>query len=135
MIYAFRLTIPANTLETAPSRETVRLTHGIIHRLEIEFPAGCAGLAHCKILRGLHQVWPTNPDGDFASDDHAIAFDTDYPLTDLPTDLILVGWNVDDTFPHTLTFRIGMSQAQDQGVPWEQTPLGAAVMAALEEGS
>lgn len=108
MFYDFAVPLPANTAKTSPVEVEAKLTHGVVHRLEIEFPAGCAGLAHLAIDRGLHQVWPTNPPGSFASDNHVIAFDEAHEFTTEPYTLSLRGWNLDDTYPHTLVVRIGI---------------------------
>ena len=84
------------------------LTHGIIHRVEIEFPAGCAGLAHVAIRRGLHQLWPLNPDATLASDGWIIAWNEHQELLEEPYTLILSGYNLDDIYPHTPVIRIGL---------------------------
>lgn len=122
MYHDVSFTIPANTAETVPEEQQVKLSHGIIHRVEVGFPRGCAGLAHLRIRDGLHQVWPTNPQGSFNSDDYTIPIDDRYELFDEPFILTLVGWNYDDTFDHTLEVRIGILPAeyfkpQDQVTP------------------
>ncbi len=108
MFYDFSFTIPANTLKTNPQTLDCKLGHGIIHRVEIGFPAGCAGLVHCTTKEGLHQHWPTNPDGSFKTDGYTIAFNEHLKFTRKPYVLTLVGWSFDDTFPHTLEVRIGI---------------------------
>ena len=50
MLYVLALTIPANTAEATPYEEDLKLTDGVITRVEVEFPAGCAGLAHSCLL-------------------------------------------------------------------------------------
>lgn len=108
MYYDFSFTIPANTAQALPHTEDVKLTHGVVHRVEIGFPKGCAGLAHLQIRRGLHQVWPTNPAGSFNTDGYTIPINEYYKLFAEPYILTLVGWNLDDTFPHTLEVRFGI---------------------------
>lgn len=108
MFFAFDLPIPANTAKASPVEVQATLTHGIIHRVEIEFPAYCAGLAYVAIRRGIHQLWPLNPDGAFRSDDYVIAWDEYQELLDEPYEITLVGWNLDDTYPHTPIVRIGL---------------------------
>lgn len=108
MFYDFALTIPANTLESAALEDVVKVTHGVLHRVEIAFPAGCAGLAHLVILHREFQIYPTNPGGSFASDNYTIPIDDYYELFDVPYSLKLRGWNLDDTYPHTLTVRLGI---------------------------
>ena len=108
MFYDFSFTIPANTTEADPQELVCKLTYGIIHRVEIIFPSGCAGLAHLQIREGLHQYWPTNPDGAFNSNDERIEFSEYLELYRTPYELVLIGWNEDDTYPHTLEVRFGL---------------------------
>lgn len=108
MFYNFPLTLTLGTAEASLEEEEAKLTHGVIHRLEIEFPAGCSGLAHLRILHLDHQLWPTNPGGNFASDNHVIIIDDYYQLYDGPYTLKLQGWNEDETYDHTVTVRIGI---------------------------
>ena len=108
MFYDFSFTIPANTPKDSPAELECKLTHGIIHKVEVAFPSGCAGLAHCVIREGLHQHWPTNPDGSFNADGYTIAFNELLEFTRKPYILTLVGWSFDDTFPHTLEVRVGI---------------------------
>lgn len=108
MFYDYSLTIPANTTEASPTEQEINLTHGVIHRLEVEFPPGCAGLAHLVIDRFGHQLWPTNPESSFASDAHIIGFNEYHELFESPYELRLRGWNEDDSYPHEITVRIGI---------------------------
>lgn len=124
MYYDFSFTIPANTAKASPQEQDVKLTHGIIHRLEIGFPRGCAGLAHFVIFEGLHQRWPTNPQGSFNTDGYTIAFNEHLPLLYEPYTLTLVGWNLDDTYDHTLEVRIGILSSK---VPISEGPITLAV--------
>lgn len=111
MFYSFDLTIPANTPASAPETLEVDLVPGVIHRVEIQFPRGCVGLVHVQVVQEFHQVWPTNPGADLASDGYTIAWDDAHELVEGQSLLTLVGWNLDDTFPHTITFRFAVLAA------------------------
>jgi hypothetical protein len=106
MIYEKRLTIPANTAQAAPVSTTVEVHPGVVKRVEVSFPPGPAGLAHCQIYLWERQIWPANPDSDFAGDDLQMIFDEDLDLADPPFEFDIVGWNLDDTYPHTVTVRL-----------------------------
>jgi hypothetical protein len=108
MFYDFALTVPRNTPESAPYILSAKLTRGIIHRVEIEFPRNCAGLVYVRILHLEHQLYPTNPGGAFRSDGYVVPIDDYYPLLTQPYGLKLIGWNLDDTWAHTPTVRIGV---------------------------
>jgi len=108
VFYDFSFTVPANTTKASPYQEHIKLTHGIIHRVELGFPGGCAGEVHCVIKRGLHQVWPTNPDGSLNADKFTIVFNEFYPLLHRPYILTLQGWSPGTTYPHTIELRFGI---------------------------
>lgn len=111
MYYDYSFTIPANTTQAAPTTQACKLTHGVIHHVEIDFPYGCAGLVHLQILHALHQLWPTNPEGSFNADDYVISTNEHLELTDTPYIITLQGWNSDDTFDHTLQVRFALLPA------------------------
>lgn len=108
MFYDYSFAIPANTIKPAPHEQEVYLPPGIIHRIELGFPKGCAALAHLTIRHGLNQLWPTNADGSFNSDGYTIVINEHYHIRTEPFILTLVGWNFDDTFLHTIEVRFGV---------------------------
>jgi hypothetical protein len=109
MFYEFDLTVPKNTLQTAPVELTVQLAPGVITYGEIQFPRGCIGLVHACIRDRLHQYAPANPAGDIAAENARISWSDEYPIDEQPWELVLCGWNEDDTFSHTLTFRLSLT--------------------------
>lgn len=118
MFYSYALTIPANTPERSPTEQEVKLTHGVITHVEVEFPPGCAGLVHAYIRKGVHQVWPTNPDGSFRSDGRAIVWADYEELFYEPYSLTIGGWNEDDTYDHEVLFRFEITprEVAERGV-------------------
>lgn len=108
MLYSFSLEIPANTPETSPVEKEINLTWGVVTRVEVEFPPRCVGLAKVKILHRRHQLWPTNMDAWFYTDGKVIAFDEYYELFEMPVLFTLLGYNDDDTYPHTPIIRINI---------------------------
>lgn len=109
MLYVLALTIPANTAESAPYEEDLKLTDGVITRVEVEFPAGCQGLVHSSARQAIHQVFPINPDGHLCSDNYVIAWNEYEDLDADPRILTITGWNEDDTYDHTITWRIELT--------------------------
>jgi len=109
MLYVLPLAIPANTAQASPYEEALKLTDGVITRVEVEFPAGCAGLAHSYARRAIHQVFPTNPDGNLCSDNHVIVWNDYEDLAADPRILTIGGWNLDDTYAHTITWRVELT--------------------------
>ena len=108
MFYEFPLAIAVGKTELAPETQEVKLTQGLIHRLEVEFPDGCTGLVHVAVLWLDHQVWPTNPGEYFTSNNHVIIVDDYFELYEAPYILKIVGWTEALLYPHTVTVRIGV---------------------------
>lgn len=84
---------------------------GKITHVDIQFPSGVNALAHIAIAGGLHQAFPTNPDGNFASGNETISWDEDFDLLTGPLSLDAYTWNDDTTYDHTITVRVVMTAA------------------------
>lgn len=113
MRFVYQLTIPAGTAKDAPATNEVKLGKGTINRIEVAFPPGPATLVSVAIRDRKYQIAPANPDGGFSWDDHTYEFNTNYPITDAPYEVILVGWSPDATFQHKVTFHFDLEPAGD----------------------
>lgn len=112
MIYEYDLVVPANTLLTSPASVKLVLCHGIIHKLEVSFPPGCHNTVKVVIQRALHQVWPTNPDGQLKSNAYTISYPEWYPLEEAPYELTAYGWSPGTSYSHTISIRIGIERRE-----------------------
>lgn len=112
MIFDYTLTIPANTPESAPEPLELPLTHGIIHKIAVIFQAGCRHQVSLVIKRGLHQVWPTNPDGALKGDFFPIEGPVWYELEDEPYVLEAYGWSPGTTYDHVVTIRLWIARRE-----------------------
>jgi len=108
MLFEYALTIPANTPATAPAERDAPLAPGTVARVDVQFPRGCVGLVHVSVWREEHQVWPVNLDGDMSGEGLVVSWPEDYDLDDDPLAFTLRGWNEDDSYPHTITFRFAL---------------------------
>ena len=106
--YEFDVTAPANTPASAPTQSVVRLQRGVIVQWEVQIPRGVQGLTGAYVRRGDYQIVPANPDGYIKGDDARVSWQDHYLLDDEPLTLRLFVWNVDDAYPHTVTFRINL---------------------------
>lgn len=112
MFYDFAFTIPAGTLERSPATQRLKLTHGVIHTVRLFFPPGPKGLVSVVVNHGGHQLYPTNPQGQYNAEDVYIAFDDFYPLFAAPYELVARGWSPDAIYAHTITIEIGLLQSK-----------------------
>jgi len=130
MNYRASLTIPANTPATSPVEQEVQLGHGMLTTTRIRLPAGHAGLAHLRIYRWEHQLYPTSADRDYAGDDEVIEIEDQVPIDEPPYTLTLWGYNTDDTYAHT--FEVSFTLRPEAGLGL--VPLAVSrVLAELQE--
>lgn len=113
MFYDFAITVPANTLESAPVVQSLKLTAGVIQKVSILFPPGPHGMVKLRLRENGHQFLPTNPDGYFASDDEVLEIDEFYELTTEPYSLKAVGYSDGTTYNHTISVRIGILRPEE----------------------
>ncbi len=124
MDYNVTLSVPASTLAAVPSILPVLLTKGLIVEVRVGFPDGCADLVHVVIVRGGHQVWPTNPSGSYAWNDYVYEIAASYVLDDQPLTMKVVAWNEDTANAHLVTVGFNL-------LPLEPTVLARFVQAVL----
>jgi hypothetical protein len=108
MIYSFPILALKNTTALTKQRTDINLKKGVIHKVEIQFPIGCAELAHMQIYDNLSQLWPSNEGQSFASDGHVIAIKDSHVIDTAPFSLIVYVWNESEDYDHRITLRLGM---------------------------
>lgn len=96
---------PANTAKADALETEYDLIPGTITEVWLFHPIGCAGLAYASIVEGIHQLYPSNPEGAYHGDGEPMHFNDNYNLKK-PAKLKLVTWNLDDTYEHSVFVRI-----------------------------
>lgn len=95
------------------------LAPGVIHRVDVRIPPGCAGLLHCHVNHGKHQISPTR-DGDWHGDDERISYKEHYDLAGGPYELTIHTWNEDEKYQHEIIVGFGVLSS------WVLLPLTVA---------
>jgi len=108
VIYNANITTLANRAKTNLKRTVLNVTRGLVYRVEFSFPSGSAGLMGVAVFDGLFQLWPSTVGEFFASDGETIAFDDMYLKEAAPYQLDIYTYNEDDTYPHSVSVRIGL---------------------------
>jgi hypothetical protein len=109
MIYEHRLTISPNTPLLTPAVQLFEVHPGTLNQIGIFFPLGCRGYAHAVIYAQETQIFPTNAGTDFAADGEDLIFPEDLDIPAGATQFYIKGWNLDDTYQHTVTVRMQIS--------------------------
>ena len=108
MQFAYPITILPGITEDNPKREITKVGYGMLKKVSVYFPWGCAGLVGVRILHYEHILFPTNPDQWFTGNEILIEFACEYPILGGWNDFKVEGYNEDDFYPHTpvITFNV-----------------------------
>lgn len=105
--YSYEKTFTAGKSKTTQEELEMSCHWGILCDITISWRAGTDRQTHVHIDDGLHQIYPTNPKGDYAFDDYTLRITGEYELTKGTRKLYLRGWNT-GVHDHevAVTFRI-----------------------------
>jgi len=120
MFYSYAITVPAGTTEAAPVVTRLKLTAGIIHQVDVEFRSGTDFAVGVRINQGLHQVYPTNPDGEFRADGRPIIFPDYLKLETGKDELTVYCYAPTAAYDHDIYIKIGIL-AEDELRPMTTT--------------
>ena len=112
MIYSHYVSTPIIIHTVNPLQSVLKVTKGLVYKVEVEFPPGPISLLRCQIYDGGYQVWPSTPGEYFKSDGYCISFDDTFLKLAEPFQFDIYTWNDDDTYPHGVTVRIGMVSSE-----------------------
>ncbi len=101
MIYKVAFNIPDNTEKDEYVSLTMGLTKGRIKVISVYFPWGCAGLVGIQIIRRTWQLMPLTRGQWMTGNELLHSYKYEYNLDTRPYELIIKGYNLDDSYPHT----------------------------------
>lgn len=112
MIYIANITTVKNTAQSSLKKTTIRVTKGLVFKVEFFFPPGSAGLMGLAVFDGLYQVWPSSVGEFFLSDGETISFEDLYLKESGPFEFQCYTYNIDDTHDHLVGVRIGLVSSE-----------------------
>jgi len=108
VIYQTTITTVKGPAAFTLKQSTLKVTKGLVYKVEIAFPPGCANLLKVRIFDGGHQMWPSNNDESFHTDGFVISFDDTLLKLAAPFQYNIHTVNEDTVYDHSVTIRIGM---------------------------
>ena len=108
MLFTWDILIPVAKTVNDPVYQDLYLAHGIITWVSVLFPPGCTGCTHCTIHHYAKQIFPSVESMDLSGDTFPIEWNEYYEMYAEPYLLKFIGWNEDDTYPHTISVRIAI---------------------------
>jgi len=110
VLYKEEITTPINTARTSPMRTELELAVGVVSRVSLSFPAGCAGLVGLRVLDGLLQLWPLTPGEWFITDNFTIDFPENRFLTNGAKTYTVESFNEDTHYAHTISLQVHVAE-------------------------
>jgi len=111
LIFTWDITVPANTQDSEPVSDTLKLGAGVITHIGVKFPAGCHGMVGVRLKIQEAQILPV-PRGEWVSgDDETVDSDYHIEFTRERQELEFEGISPDTDYNHTISVRITMLPA------------------------
>jgi len=108
MFFESHFTVPANTTETAPYTEHIKLKHGVIHYVEA-IPWGYAvDILQARVELGLHSIFPTDGSDHISFGGHPVAGKVHQLIATPPYEVTALAWNSSTLYSHSFTLRLWM---------------------------
>lgn len=93
-------TVPANTPESDPTTQQIKLSAGTITYTSIYFPPGSGGYLYVQLWYNGHQLIPWQRGKWMRGDDLLVPDFGHYPCTEQPNRLVLKGYNLSTEYEH-----------------------------------
>ena len=107
MIYCKTITAAAGGSAAIPLDDDLPVTDGLIYQFELYFPPGSSGLLFARVADGGFPVWPSEPGEWFYGDNTLVSFPDRYYIASPNHNFKVWYYNLDDTYAHKFTIRIG----------------------------
>lgn len=101
MQFTYPVEVEPSVTESDPTRLQIKLCVGVLKKVSVYFPWGCAGAVGVRVLHYEHQICPTNPDEWYVGNEIFIEFESEYFITEGPNEFKIEAYNEDDFYTHT----------------------------------
>jgi len=127
MRFVYDLTVPANTLESAPATLVKPLVMGRITRVQVRFLRGCHNQVSVVMREALTKIVPVADSDTMIGDGQIFDVPMAFKLTDTAPKITFEGWSPGTTYEHKITFFIDLQpESGDERGVLEQLFFAAA---------
>ena len=124
--YYGSVTVPLNTLASAPATAWVDVAFGTVAEFYRLFPPGCSGMVHLQVFWQTRQIFPLSPGASYLGDGSEILGKAGLVIDEVPATLQLRAWSPGTAYQHiiycefyiaepTIFIPVPISQV---GLPW-----------------
>lgn len=103
MRYTIEVTVPADTPQSEPYEQRIKIEVGTLTSCMVRFLPGCHNQVYITIQDAFFQLIPITPGSSLYGDNVTYEIPLNYELTSKPYELIIRGWSPGTNFEHTIT--------------------------------
>ena len=108
MFYSFNITVTHGTTAFTPVEQTFYVSAGVIHQVDIIFPAASSKEVYVQLLVGSYQFIPSNRGEAIRADDTIISTREFMEISPANNELLFRAWNVHATDDLLVGINIGI---------------------------
>ena len=106
MLYVAEILFINGKYSDNQTRTNLKCAKGVIHKVEIDFPQGCANLVNVQLYLNEHPILPSTQGQKLKGNDETIIIPEFIELENSNNIITIRGWNEDDIYDHTVLVRI-----------------------------
>jgi hypothetical protein len=122
VFFVWDITVPAGTAEASPKTQALKLTAGVVTRVDLKYPAGCKGMVKVRILHAEFQLVPLSRGEWVTGDNETVPTETFFTLPADLNSLKFAGCSPGTSYPHTVTVRVNV-EPEEVASYWPLTRL------------
>ncbi len=102
MLHAKHITLTKGRTEATSTDTEFYVNKGVIARIWVHFPPGCAGLVKLRIYYQGHPFLPVENDAHIRGDAYTYEFPVMFEILQQPMRITIRAWNEDAVYEHTI---------------------------------
>jgi len=106
MLHSKHIEVAANTTSADPDVTHFKVNKGVIYRVWVDFPFGCAHLVKMRLFLDEHPILPVDADKYITGNGHLFVYPLFVEITESPQYIKVYCWNDDDVYSHTVHLQI-----------------------------
>jgi hypothetical protein len=126
------LVYPAHTSTNKLITE-VKLSAGILRRVDIVFPPGCVRLVHVQVFHGVNQILPVIPGTSYAEDSMHLELPEYIPFATGDNTFWIVTWNTGCSYKHLVNIMLNVQEPEELDEATALKYLADAIIALVEK--
>ena len=108
MFYSWEIVVASTNTSTNPKTQELKLTAGVIVRIDVAFRSGCHGLVFVRILHEESPLVPLNKDTWLQGDNEVVSSWQVFDIGKGANYLKFVGYGAGTTYDHSISVRVNM---------------------------